>query len=426
MLSMLFVQQLMIVLNAKIALGREKIQIKDIVFSIAGAYLIGYLSNFSQLLAMTIFVSITCIYLYLDIRNLETSVIAVTMSYLAGIMLDHFSDIIVDSFKLGHLYLIVLIILEIIFAISLSLFVKYMRNRQSYVDIKFTKLESILAMVTSIIFCLLIFFTEIRQDNHLNNIVYNLILLILIVIIFFVISYERIQQTKREYELRSQKQRIKNDNRYIKEMEKHYNELRKFRHDYQNTLLSLDEYIKTDDIDGLKQYYDNSIKPISSKLNSEKYKLEDISRVGNKELKSILFNKLYSAQMAGIEVTFEARSPINDFYVDSLDLALALGIILDNAIEDTEKQSHGDILTGIMKDESSIMIIVQNSITEETPPVWKMKTPGYSTKGNNRGMGLANLTEIIDRNQNVTLETMKLNGYFLQKLNIKIGGVRND
>jgi hypothetical protein len=32
MLSMLFVQQLMIVLNAKIALGREKIQIKDIVF----------------------------------------------------------------------------------------------------------------------------------------------------------------------------------------------------------------------------------------------------------------------------------------------------------------------------------------------------------------------------------------------------------
>nr|WP_272928357.1 GHKL domain-containing protein [Companilactobacillus zhachilii] len=83
-------------------------------------------------------------------------------------------------------------------------------------------------------------------------------------------------------------------------------------------------------------------------------------------------------------------------------------------------------MTGIMKDESSIMIIVQNSITEETPPVWKMKTPGYSTKGNNRGMGLANLTEIIDRNQNVTLETMKLNGYFLQKLNIKIGEVQND
>ncbi|HCD08449.1 MAG TPA: hypothetical protein DEQ50_09380 [Lactobacillus sp.] len=204
-------------------------------------------------------------------------------------------------------------------------------------------------------------------------------------------------------------------------MEKHYNQLRRFRHNYQNVLLSLDEYLRTDDMQGLKEYYENSVRPISNHLNQQKYKLEDFSKIENKEIKSILFNKLYSAQMSGIEVSFEAKNKVEKFYTDTLDLALALGIILDNAIEETKKQNNGSIEVGIMKDQTAIMIVVQNSIYRNKVPVWKMKEPGFSTKGSGRGIGLTNLSEIIDRSNNLTLETMKTEESFLQKITIEIG-----
>lgn len=172
---------------------------------------------------------------------------------------------------------------------------------------------------------------------------------------------------------------------------------------------------------GLKEYYENSVRPISNRLNQQKYKLEDLSKIENKEIKSILFNKLYSAQMSGIEVSFEAENKVEKFHTDTLDLALALGIILDNAIEETKKQNDGSIEVGIMKDETAIMIVVQNSIYRNKVPVWKMKEPGFSTKGSGRGIGLTNLSEIIDRSNNLTLETMKTEESFLQKITIEIG-----
>jgi Predicted signal transduction protein with a C-terminal ATPase domain len=239
---------------------------------------------------------------------------------------------------------------------------------------------------------------------------------------FIVVHVARTKTINKDLELREQRIRNESTNRYLVQIEQHYNELRKFRHEYQNTLLSLEEYLRSDDIEGLKKYYNTSIKPISVALNQEKYKFEDISRVGNKEIKSVIFNKLYAAQLDGIKVSFEAKNEIKDFYMDSLDLALALGIIMDNAIEETRDQEHGTIQVGFIKGNTEIVIIIQNSLRKNDIPVWKMKERGFSSKGSNRGFGLKNLTEIIDRNNMATLETMKLNNYFLQKITISTKG----
>ena len=44
---------------------------------------------------------------------------------------------------------------------------------------------------------------------------------------------------------------------------------------------------------------------------------------------------------------------------------------------------------------------------------------GFSTKGSNRGLGLTNVKEIIDRNPNVNLETLIENNEFTQVVKIK-------
>ena len=240
-------------------------------------------------------------------------------------------------------------------------------------------------------------------------------------VVLLMSHFYRIQSLKDKYAIQSKEARIKSNNQYIHEVERHYNELRTFRHNYQNVLLSLDEYLKTNDIEGLKEYYQNSIKPISARMSQKRYKLEDLSKIDNKEIKSILFNKLYSAQLSNIDVSFESKSEITDFSTDTLDLTLALGIILDNAIDETKQQQHGQIQVGVIYDHEEIDIIIQNSIRQNEVPVWKMKQLGFSTKGTNRGVGLSNLDEIINRHSNLMLETMKKDNFFLQKITIEIG-----
>ena len=44
---------------------------------------------------------------------------------------------------------------------------------------------------------------------------------------------------------------------------------------------------------------------------------------------------------------------------------------------------------------------------------------GFSTKGENRGLGLSNLKEIIDKYKNVTLDTFIKNELFFQEITIK-------
>ncbi|WP_311736327.1 GHKL domain-containing protein [Lactiplantibacillus plantarum] len=53
---------------------------------------------------------------------------------------------------------------------------------------------------------------------------------------------------------------------------------------------------------------------------------------------------------------------------------------------------------------------------EKLLPLWQLKKAGCSTKGDNRGLGLANLQEIIDKYPRVILETTYTNVVFLQKI----------
>jgi two-component system sensor histidine kinase AgrC len=43
---------------------------------------------------------------------------------------------------------------------------------------------------------------------------------------------------------------------------------------------------------------------------------------------------------------------------------------------------------------------------------------GFSTKGEGRGTGLYNMSQLITKNKNLSLQTEIKNGKFIQKLNI--------
>ena len=71
---------------------------------------------------------------------------------------------------------------------------------------------------------------------------------------------------------------------------------------------------------------------------------------------------------------------------------------------------------GMVQDRKAVHIIVQNDCRDDLPRVHKLKEAGFSTKGSNRGLGLANLAELVAQLPNVVSETLVEEGRFTQIL----------
>ena len=122
--------------------------------------------------------------------------------------------------------------------------------------------------------------------------------------------------------------------------------------------------------------------------------------------------------MLGIKITAEIPIEINKLNVKYFNLSRMLGIILDNAIEESELCENPEINIGIFNAMNSKIIIVENKCRFNTLPLQKLKQVGFSTKGVDRGLGLNNLDEMISKGKNIFLETTIENGVFTQKIKI--------
>ena len=74
----------------------------------------------------------------------------------------------------------------------------------------------------------------------------------------------------------------------------------------------------------------------------------------------------------------------------------------------------------IIKKDEYVSIIIENNFFGETPKIHNIFKEGFSTKATNRGIGLFNVKEIIDKKYpNVLLNTSVDNNTFIQELWIK-------
>ena len=126
-------------------------------------------------------------------------------------------------------------------------------------------------------------------------------------------------------------------------------------------------------------------------------------------------------QSAGISTTLEAVDEIDDIPINSVALVRMLGIILDNAIEELTVLGKGQFMIACYKFGGGLTSIVQNTCRPDIQKLYTLKQAGFSTKGEGRGLGLSNLTEIVEsHSSNITLQTSIADGNFTQRL--RIGG----
>ncbi|MDY3028597.1 MAG: GHKL domain-containing protein [Enterococcus hirae] len=190
-----------------------------------------------------------------------------------------------------------------------------------------------------VFFTIIVYFINICSDrfsvlarflvisNELFTVLYGVMSTIIYCVLLFI--------KKKEFETREQQKEMRHLIEYSEQIENNYLALRKFKHDYKNILFSIEDYIQTKDIEGLQKYFYQSIKATETIFEENNLPIASISNLKIREIKSIILSKLYVASQKGVEVNVMIPTPITDIAISTVTLVRMLGIILDNAIEES-------------------------------------------------------------------------------------------
>ena len=260
------------------------------------------------------------------------------------------------------------------------------------------------------------------QNGSVGKMIYNNVLhilgyLLVMLFLFFAMRYSYLEKIQTE----AKQKALQDLQDYTHNLEIMYNGLRSFKHDYINILLSLSGYIANSDMDELKQFFETNIFPTKNLIDQGDYKLNQLGNIGVLEIKSLLSAKLIYAHESGIDVTIDIPDRVDDFPMDTVDLARILGIFLDNAIEAASAMEQPQIGLNIIQHDTGVSIIISNGFQDNGAALHKLKQSGFSTKTGHQGIGLSNAQKIINSYDNALLETTMQHGCFMQHMEL-VGG----
>ncbi|MFC3928290.1 sensor histidine kinase [Streptococcus caprae] len=204
--------------------------------------------------------------------------------------------------------------------------------------------------------------------------------------------------------------------RYSQHVEALYGELRSFRHDYSNVLVSLNLAIKDRDIDQVEQIYQSVMANSDKAFYESKYDIAKLANLQDPAVKSLVSAKLMTAQAQGVTISVEIEEPIGPPDIDLLEFIQILSIFLDNAIEATVKADKPALLLAYFQEGKDKILVIENSTAEASVNTRQIFADGYSTKGTNRGIGLANVRTILSKYPKASLETQSYKHRFSQVL----------
>lgn len=275
---------------------------------------------------------------------------------------------------------------------------------------------------TDLTLCMVIFVMHITVAEQAGSSSPVLFGSIILYIGYFVLTFSMVATIMKEYDTNAKiilkQNSYDNLREYISQIEELYQNLRVFKHDYANIMMSMAGYIEGNDMEGLKRYYDKQISPISNQLIKTNDAIAALHNLNIVELKSLIFVKINHALELNIEVSIEITEKIDAVNMKSVDLVRIIGILLDNAIEACQECEHPGIGFSIMKIDRDVTFVIKNTYIKHDIDYSKLGSIGVSSKGERRGTGLYNIKTITNAYDNVIMDTEYEAGYFTQLLEI--------
>ena len=244
---------------------------------------------------------------------------------------------------------------------------------------------------------------------------------IIFILLCTYITVSVVKNIKLETNNKIESAKLEQQKKYILALEKNNNEIRKFKHDFNNIILGLDGYINNDDFnkEKLKKYFNSTIMNFNNNIELNDIVIAKLNSIKVSSLKSLITNKVLMAQNNNIDVDINIQGEIHDFYTDEMQLSRILGILLDNAIEASlELTDDKKIEMNIIQIDKTTDIQISNTFNNTGIPITDFNKEGFSTKGTNRGLGLSSAHEIANK-LNMLLNTEIDGNTFVQILTIE-------
>lgn len=197
--------------------------------------------------------------------------------------------------------------------------------------------QLLLLIAANLTACLLIFLFNIIIGDYIGYssqiVLFNCVLFSCYFIISTVLIVNIIKAYMEKMDMDMRQDSYDKLQEYTNQIENMYSSLRSFKHDYSNIMLSMSGYLESNDIEGLKTYFDREILPLSKDISKNTAHINQLMNIKITELKSIISSKLLYAIDLNINVNIEVADEITALPMDTLDLSRVIGIFLDNAIE---------------------------------------------------------------------------------------------
>ena len=352
-----------------------------------------------------IFISLLFSLLYHSSNNF----ISVTLSSITG-----------DEFALdynNYFVIFVLILTYLVIKIVISYFhLEFKYFDKDYLYPFFKKVFFALVLLHSVSFISDI----VSTTHHLNSFgsILSTIVFICLLLIFFAMNSHKVQVEK-EIALKQKKFEQKYLQTYTDEIVGLYNEIRGFRHDYAGMLVSMQVAIDSEDLQEIDRVYNEVLVKANQKLRSEKYTYFDLNNIEDSALRSLIAQSIVYARNNDVEFTLEVKDVITRLSIDLLDLVRIMSILLNNAVEGAADSYLKQMEVAVIKMDFETVIVIQNSCKITMTPSENLFALGFSTKGRNRGLGLNNVNEILDKYDNIILETEMEDNTFRQIIRFK-------
>ncbi|MHC5229924.1 sensor histidine kinase [Enterococcus sp. LJL99] len=229
------------------------------------------------------------------------------------------------------------------------------------------------------------------------------------------LSYLRLYQER----LKATETMLIQQQSYNKVLEDIQQDIRHFQHDYKNILSSFYLQLKEGNIEAAQALLEEKFLSFDKNVSYNIKQLGFLNNIQVIEVKSLLLTKMLQMEQRKIKFQVEILDSISTFNIDTEDLVRCLGILLDNAMEEEAATKERTVYFLAYCEDSTVTILVKNHLTEQKE-VTKLLKEGYSTKGENRGVGLSSYQKILSKYPNVLNKTVISDNQFQQVLKMQI------
>ena len=273
------------------------------------------------------------------------------------------------------------------------------KNSINYIKLIYVVVTLIIALTN------LEYYKSVRNLNESKIFIINLIIMVVYCILSLAIVNVFNEYEKEKEELTYQKF-------YNETLEYLMEDLRRFKHDYNNKLAVFGGYLQLGKYDELKKYYKEVAVDCNCNMFSNN---KSILKIKNAGLLGLLFYKLKIAKQKNVVFFIDIKNTINHIDMKINDFCEMLGILIDNAIESAEKTQERQVFFDFYSEDKYYIFQIENSV-EEKVDIKNIYKKDYTTKGTNRGMGLYIVKNIIKNNTNIRIKTRCTEDRFIQKI----------